>query len=83
MIRILAAALFLILSSPAFSAAVVEEAIDGNARLDGDRDTTEGATLSFDWKAEIRLGLLMGEPVVSVRFIWADPIGIVTGPVAV
>ncbi|WP_375698300.1 hypothetical protein [Pseudophaeobacter sp. TrK17] len=79
-IRILAAALFLILSSPAFSAAVVEEAIDGNARLDGDRDTTEGATLSFDWKAEIRLGLLMGEPVVSVRFIWADPIGIVTLP---
>lgn len=78
--RLLAALLWLILAGPVLAAPVVEEAVGGSARIQGNRDYTKGAVLSFDWKAEVRLGLLMGEPVVSVRFIWGDPVGIVTLP---
>ncbi|MFX0543428.1 hypothetical protein ACEWPM_017215 [Roseovarius sp. S4756] len=53
----------------------------GNDRVIGVRDATDGAVLSFDWKAEAKLVLLFGEPVVSVRFLWDNPNGILTIPI--
>lgn len=49
-------------------------------RVYGAGETTREATLDIDWEAEARLGTLMDEPVVSIRFRHAIIAGTVTVP---
>lgn len=80
-VRLVAALLLAVLAiaGPA-QAQVLEDRASGTTRVTGDHPATEGAALDFSWDAEVRLGLLMGEPVVSVRFRWDRVVGIVTLP---
>ncbi|MBW8637683.1 hypothetical protein K1W69_10840 [Hoeflea sp. WL0058] len=77
---LLAACLFSFFCATA-NANVVEGTFSGNSRVVGVKAPTDGAVMNFDWEAEARLGLLMGEPVASIRFKWDNPSGILTIPV--
>lgn len=62
------------------AALVLEERFSGNDRVLGVHHPTDGAILDFSWELEARIGLLLGEPVVSVRLKWDNPAGILTIP---
>ncbi|WP_172677030.1 hypothetical protein [Aestuariivita boseongensis] len=49
-------------------------------QLPGLSPSHKGATILYDWNAQIRMGLIMGDPVISVRFKWDLIGGVVTLP---
>lgn len=72
----------LCLSSGIASAQItVEQTFSGRDAIAGSSAATEGASVVIDWEAEVRLGLLLGEPVVSVRFKYEIVDGVVTLPI--
>ena len=76
------AAAGLCLSSGIASAQItVEQTFSGRDAIAGSSAATEGASVVIDWEAEVRLGLLLGEPVVSVRFKYEIVDGVVTLPI--
>ncbi len=78
-ILILAAAA-LALTGGTSRAQTMEFALSGEDRVAGDAHGTEGASLDIDWDAELKLGLLIGEPIVSLRFRYDVVAGRVTIP---
>ncbi|MBN7776633.1 hypothetical protein JYP49_05155 [Nitratireductor aquimarinus] len=70
--------LFLALS-PARAQQVMTFSADGE-RVAGEGSSGDGAELRVDWEAETKIGLLLGEPVVSARFRYALQGGTVTLP---
>lgn len=79
-LRHLIAVLVLLCFPVPAAASAVEETFSGSDRVRGAHHPTEGAILNFSWEVEARLGLLLGEPVVSIRFKWDSPSGIATIP---
>lgn len=74
-------AVFVLFSSYLPAAALVtEHTFSGSDRVLGVHHPTDGAALDFSWELGARIGLLLGEPVVSVRLKWDDPAGILTIP---
>ncbi|MEQ8481989.1 MAG: hypothetical protein RIC18_15140 [Hoeflea sp.] len=69
------------LSSPV-AAQTYEFDIRGNASTTGDPEVASerGAAVNFDFEAGIKLGLLLGEPLVSLRMRYELTGGIVTTP---
>ena len=78
-ILILAAAA-LVLTGGISRAQTMEFALSGEDRVAGHAYGTEGAALDIDWNAELKLGLLIGEPIVSLRFRYDVAAGRVTIP---
>ncbi|WP_420407486.1 hypothetical protein [Hoeflea sp.] len=80
-ITVILVALATALSSPA-AAQTYEFDIRGNASTTGDPEveSERGAAVNFDFEAGIKLGLLLGEPLVSLRMRYELTGGIVTTP---
>jgi len=80
-ITVILVALATALSSPA-AAQTYEFDIRGNASTTGDPEVSSerGAAVNFDFEAGIKLGLLLGEPLVSLRMRYELTGGIVTTP---
>ncbi|WP_415920401.1 hypothetical protein [Tateyamaria sp. SN6-1] len=79
MIRILAL-LLAILASPLSAQTMAFETEGNGSQLPGVGASQDGATILYDWQSQIKLGLLLGEPVISARFKWQLIGGQVTLP---
>lgn len=73
-------AFWLIFSATMGTAEAIYGRAEGSSRIRGEERPTVGSIVDYRWAAEVRLGSLMGEPVVSARFRFDDLIGIVTIP---
>ncbi|MCV0429513.1 MAG: hypothetical protein K5905_29075 [Roseibium sp.] len=71
--------LTLLFASPVYSQ-TMEFDLAGRDRVEGGVSSTKRAFLDFDWEADLRLGLLLREPVVSLRFKYDNLDGQVTLP---
>jgi hypothetical protein len=74
--------LVLLLLPAALAAQTYEFAIAGNESTTGDpeRASERGAAVNFDFEAEVKLGLLLDEPVISMRMRYELVGGVVTTP---
>lgn len=73
----------LVILSPLTSLAqTYEAAIRGNASATGNPNASSdrGAAVNFDFEAELKLGLLLDEPVISLRMRYDFTGGVVTTP---
>ncbi len=71
MIRSLLMAL-LLLATPA-TAQQIDKSVSGRAVVSGNTRPTEGAVVELDWEVQVRLGLLMDEPVLSLYLKFEQP----------
>ena len=79
--RLLLYLLFTIATATAIKAqTMMFETESERTQLPGTDYHTEGATILFDWNARVRMGLLMGDPVISLEFQWDLIGGVVTLP---
>lgn len=67
--------------SPLASAETMDFKLNGTDEVRGTGRSEKGASLPFKWNADLKLGLLGGEPVVSLRFRFDASGGTVTLPV--
>ncbi|WP_375688398.1 hypothetical protein [Pseudooceanicola sp. LIPI14-2-Ac024] len=70
----------LVAGTSALRAQTMDFALQGQDRLRGTTAATEDATLSVNWQADLKMGLLTGEPVISVRLKYDVSSGTVTLP---
>lgn len=84
MLRTFGVALVLALAGligPPAQAQTYEFQATGRDGVQGYRSSGAGAAVDIDWEAELRLGLLMGHPVVSLQFRYEILGGLVTLPI--
>lgn len=79
MIKCLFGAAFLMFSTIAAEAQQSFE-FSGEDSIDGEGATGQGANVNFYWRAEFKIGSLLGEPVVSTRFAYDLEAGTITLP---